>query len=138
MLRRKLFFHKGTHVSFFAGFPESSNTSFIVPIYLSYVGKPDHKELVYAMLDPQSDTIFILNETCERLGVDDIETSLRLSMVSAISQVIYLRKIEGLTVHGLRGTKVVKLPPAFNRQSIPVNKENIHIPDTAIKWPVWL
>ena len=41
-----------THVSFFAGVPEGSNTSFIVPVYLSHVGKPDHKERVYAMLDP--------------------------------------------------------------------------------------
>ena len=123
------------HVSFFAGVPEGSNTSFIVPVYLTHVSKPDHKELVYTMLDPQSDPTLILNETCARLGMDGIETSLRLSTMSAINQVIYPRKVEGLTVHGLRGSKVVKLPPAFSRQSVPVNKENISTPDTAIKWP---
>ena len=67
--------------------------------------------------------------------MDGVETSLRLSTMSAINQVIYPRKVEGLTVHGLRGNKVVKLPPAFSRQSVTVNKENIPTPDTAIKWP---
>ena len=67
--------------------------------------------------------------------MDGIETSLRPSTMSAINQAIYPRKVEGLTVHGLRGNKLVKLPPAFSTQLVPVNKENIPTPDTAIKWP---
>ena len=44
----------------------------ILPVYVSYTGK---EELVYALLDTQSDSTFISAETCTALGATGTDVS---------------------------------------------------------------
>ena len=48
----------------------SSSTSMIVPVWLSSSKRPEAEVLVYAILDTQSDSTFILKETCDELDAD--------------------------------------------------------------------
>ena len=38
-----------------------SKTSMILPVYILHPDNPDHEELIYAMLDHQSEIIFLLD-----------------------------------------------------------------------------
>ena len=52
--------------------PEVShtNTSMIVPVWLSTSSRPDKEVLVYAMLDNQSAATFVLDEVCSEVSVE--------------------------------------------------------------------
>ena len=43
-------------------------TSTIIPVWVSTTSEPESEVLVYALLDTQSNTIFILEETAETLN----------------------------------------------------------------------
>ena len=51
-----------------------TSTSMIVPVWLSTSSRPDKEVLVYAMLDNQSDAIFVLDEVCSELSADKTST----------------------------------------------------------------
>jgi hypothetical protein len=51
----------------------------ILPVYLSHEENPDKERLVYALLDTQSDTTFVLEETSKALGVTGQSVKLMLS-----------------------------------------------------------
>ena len=57
--------------------------SMVVPVCVSHIKSPNREELVYALLDSQSDTSFILDKTRQSLGVDGPEITLRLSRMLA-------------------------------------------------------
>lgn len=46
---------------------KGTHTSTIIPVWVSSTSEPEHEVLVYALLDTQSDTTFILKETAEAL-----------------------------------------------------------------------
>jgi hypothetical protein len=46
--------------------------SMVVPVYLSHCDSPDNERLVYALLDTQSDTTFILDRTYDALGMSGV------------------------------------------------------------------
>ena len=54
----------------------------ILPVYLSHADCPGTERLVYALLDSQSDTTFILEDTCSALGLTGVEVDLMLSMTA--------------------------------------------------------
>ena len=125
-----------SHVTHYArGIVEGTKTSMIVPVYVSVSGKPHREELTYAMLDPQSDTTFILDETCRRIGVSGAETSLKLSTMSSVEEIIHTTKITNLIVRGISSSEKIYLPPAYTRPSIPVHRSQIPTPGTARQWP---
>lgn len=67
----------------------SSNlTSTISPVWLSTTNDPDHEILLYALLDSQSDTTFILQEKADALYCDKRHVQLRLSTLSSRDTVI--------------------------------------------------
>ena len=81
----------------------------VVPVYLSHKDNPTHERLVYAMLDTQSDTTFIVEDTCASLGLSGVSVELSLSTMHAENKIIESRKDHGLTVRGVN----ISLPVNF-------------------------
>ena len=102
---------------------------------VSHSGGPDYERLVYALLDTQSDTTFILNDSCAALGVDGTAVQLSLSTMSASNQIIQSSIINGLHVRAYNGHSTIALPPTYTRDIIPTNREHIPTPSVAKRWP---
>ena len=69
--------HSG--VSFLSNSGICSKTSMVVLVYLSHEDNPTHERLVYAMLDTQSGTTFLLEDPCQSLGINGVSVELSLS-----------------------------------------------------------
>ncbi|XP_024119462.2 uncharacterized protein LOC112140681 [Oryzias melastigma] len=113
----------------------STLTSSILPVWVSSTNYPDKEILVYALLDSQSDTSFILDEVAQELETDKSKASLRLSTMSAKLTVIPCEKLLNLQVRGYQSKQRIALPPIFTREFIPANKLHIPTSETALKWP---
>ena len=111
-----------------------SKCSAIVPVYVSHCDDPSKEILVYALLDTQSDTTFILEKTCDELGVKGREVKLSLSTMYATDKLISSYKVKGLTVRGVREGPRISLPDTYSRNIIPANHEHIPTPDMARMW----
>ena len=60
----------------------------IVSVWLSSFKRPEEEVLVYAILDTQSDSTFILKETCDELDADKQPTKLPLKTITSQESVI--------------------------------------------------
>jgi len=78
----------------------SVTTPMIVPVWLSSLSKPDKEVLVYAILDMQSDAMFILKETCEELDAETEPTKLRLSTITNQGSLVDSKRVSRLQVRG--------------------------------------
>ena len=58
----------------------------IVPVWMSHDSKPG-ESLVYAMLDTQSGTTFLLKKTADDLNLPSTETTLELSTMTSENEV---------------------------------------------------
>ncbi|XP_054764160.2 uncharacterized protein LOC129270845 [Lytechinus pictus] len=109
----------------------SMKSSMIVPVWLSH--ESSHKErLVYALLDTQSDTSFILTQTKEAMGIRGIDMHLLLSTMTKANERIACEKVTGLKAKAYYNSeKVISLPPSYTRDFIPADRHHIPTPDTA-------
>lgn len=122
-------------VSHFSDLSGSSGSTMIVPVWLSHRDQPDVKTQVYAMLDTQSDTTFILDSTCKALGITGTNVTLSLSTMYAEKKMVDSRRIVGLEVSGLNCQDTISLPVVYTREIMPANREHIPTPETAETWP---
>ncbi|XP_032411399.1 uncharacterized protein LOC116714770 isoform X2 [Xiphophorus hellerii] len=113
----------------------STLTSSILPVWVSSKNDPDREVLVYALLDSQSDTSFILDEVAQDFDTNKSKVNLRLSTMSTKSTVIPCDKLVNLQVRGYKDEKKITLPPVYTREFIPVNRSHIPTSETALKWP---
>ena len=111
-------------------------SSLILPVWVSHIDTPGKEILTYALLDAQSDTTFVADNTCDTLGINGCETQLTLSTMSAQNQVIKSSRVDGLVVRVYNNASKVSLPVAFSRSAIPVNRFHIPNPETAQQWPI--
>ena len=112
-----------------------SKCSMIVPVYVSHNDHPDIERLVYALLDTQSDTSFILEKTCKAIGIKGNQVQLSLSTMHAQDKVIRSQKVKGLSVRGIDSHIKIPIPVAFTRDLMPANRGHIPTPDIAKLWP---
>ncbi|XP_061759356.1 uncharacterized protein arhgef25a isoform X5 [Nerophis ophidion] len=110
-------------------------TSTIVPVWLSTTSNPEKEILVYALLDSQSDTTFVLQEKADVLDTDKKNVQLKLSTLSSKDTVIPSQKLTGLQVRGFYSSKRIHLPVTYTREFIPVNLSHIPTPNAARAWP---
>lgn len=75
-------------------------TSTVIPVWLSTTSNPENEILIYALLDSQSDTTFVLQEKAETLNTQKEPVQLKLSTLSSRSTVIPSQKLTGLWVRG--------------------------------------
>ncbi|KAJ8001006.1 hypothetical protein DPEC_G00186330 [Dallia pectoralis] len=92
----------------------SSNTSKVIPVWVSSKNDPTAEKLVYALLDTQSDTTFIDQDVSDVLNVDKFPVKLKLTTMS--------------------GRDTVDLPVAYTKDCIPVNRSHIPTCETAKQW----
>ncbi|XP_053381690.1 uncharacterized protein LOC123559085 [Mercenaria mercenaria] len=113
----------------------NSKCSMVVPVFLSQHDNPNLERLVYAMLDTQSDTTFVLNDTCDALGLTGPKVTLILSTMSCKDTRVESARIGGLVVRGFDSSVKISLPDAFTREVIPANRSHIPTPEIAKHWP---
>ena len=124
-----------TRISHLNGTFEGNKSSMIVPVWLSHRERPNRERLVYALLDTQSDTTFILEDTCDALGLQGPKVQLLLSTMHSENQQVDSRKIEGLRVRGYDSSLEIPLPAAFTREIMPANRTHIPTAEMARSWP---
>ncbi len=73
-------------------------TSSIVHVYVSTTAEPRKEILVYALLDTQSDTTFILKDTAETLDTKMEPVKLKISTITSKTKVVSSHKLNGLQV----------------------------------------
>ena len=107
----------------------------IVPVYVSHCDSPDRERLVYALLDKQSGTTFVLEDTCKALGVSGTEVRLSLSTMYAANKVVTSLKVKGKRMRGINDGPRISLPHAYTGSIVPANHEHIPTSDIARMWP---
>ena len=110
-----------------------TKSSMIVPVYISQIENPDSERVVYAMLDTQSDSSFITEETATKLGIKG--KSVRLSTMTSKDEIVNSRKFKGLQVRGFNSQHRIKLPGMYSRTAIPVNRDHIPCAEMLDAWP---
>lgn len=114
---------------------DDTHTSSIIPVWVSSESEPEREVLVYAFLDTQSDTTFILKETACALHTKGKLVQLKLTTMSSRNTVVSCRKLSGLRVRGFYSNKTIFLPATYERDFIPANRDHIPTPETAKAWP---
>lgn len=122
------------HISFLTYAGSYSMSSMILPVHISHESCPEKEIVVYAMLDSQSDTTFILEDVCKSLGVSGVETSLLLSTMYAENKLVKGCRIKGLVVRGYNLSESISLPETYTRQIMPANRSHIPTTEMAKKW----
>ncbi|RXN17185.1 hypothetical protein ROHU_008098 [Labeo rohita] len=114
---------------------QSCITSMIVPVWVSVATDPDKEQLIYALLDTQSDSTFIDKETSYKLQVDTIPVKLKLTTMLGENIIVQSERVLGLRVRGYNSCVHIDLPPAYTKDCIPGNREHIPTHNTARSWP---
>ena len=107
--------------------------SLIVPVWLYHKKTPNHKIMVYALLDEQSHACFVKDSVLDEVVVDGPEVQLEISTVLA-RETVNMRKIAGLTVRGVNETSEITLPGTYAREVIPARHGHIPSTESALKW----
>ena len=110
-------------------------SSMILSVYVYHESCPEREHLVYALLDSQSDTTFVHENTCEALGLLGTEVNLILSTMYAENRLVTSRQVSGLKVRCYNGSVSLLLPDVYTRQIMPVNRDHIPTRELAEKWP---
>ena len=114
--------HVNTHKPGDGGFCDSH--SLIVPVWLYQRGYPEKKELVYALLDNQSDACFVTEGILQKLAISWPQVQLKLSTVLK-EDLVACQKINDLVVRGVNENQEVMLPKAYSRKDIPAKPGQI-------------
>ena len=109
-------------------------TSSVIPVYVSTMNEPENERLVYALLDTQSDTTFILRDTAESLNSKSEPVQLKISTITSKTKIVSSHKLKDLQVRGLNSEVRIKLPTTYTRNYIPANRSHIPTRRTAEKW----
>ena len=111
-----------------------SNTTNVVPVWVSVASNPEVEILVYALLDTQSDSTFIEETICERLSAPTDPVKLKLSTLLGKDVTVACKRARELRVRGYTSTRYISLPPTYTREFIPLDREHIPTCETAKRW----
>nr|XP_054606831.1 uncharacterized protein LOC129166991 [Nothobranchius furzeri] len=109
-------------------------TAAIIPVWLSYASQPVPEVLVYALLDSQSDTTFVLSDAADSLEAPKEQVKLKLSTMTSQTTTVRSQRVNNLRVRGFYSNKRINLPPAYTRDFIPANRAHIPTDKTAEAW----
>lgn len=107
-----------------------------VPVYISTEDEPSKETLIYALLDTQSDTTFITDETTKRLNAQAESTRLKISTMTS-STVVDSMKVKGLRIRGINSKQTISLPMTYTRSYIPMNRSHIPTPEDGLTYVTW-
>ncbi|XP_058509227.1 uncharacterized protein LOC131475275 [Solea solea] len=106
----------------------------IVPVWVSSISNPGMERLVYALLDTQSDTVFIEQEVNNSLQTETHPVRLKLTTMIGKDALIHSQRVSGLRVRGYYSNILIDLPPTYTKDCIPVNRTHIPTCETARHW----
>ena len=110
--------------------------SMIVSVWVSHCDRAESETLVYDLLDTESDTTLILDDTCDAIGTDRSVVYMFLSTMSANNHILEKsRKIRGLMVRGGDSPFKIPLPVAFSRETMTANSSYKPTPWIVNQWP---
>ena len=113
----------------------STQASAIVPVYVATPSDPSKEILIYALLDSQSDSSFLLEEVADVLDTSAERVKLKLSTMSSKGTVVHCIRLNSLQIRGLFSSKKITVPTVYTRDFIPANRTHIPVPETAKAWP---
>ena len=105
-------------------------TCSVVPVWLSHASKSSRKKLVYALLDSQSNSSFILDQSLDTFNVSSLDVNLSVSTMTGVHQQVSSRKCSGFKVQGYNSSEVIDLPVVYSRPVIPLDRSHIPRQDT--------
>ena len=89
---------------------------------------------MYALLDFQSDTTYVLSEVAEALEANKEQVKLKLSTMTSRTTVVSSQRVNNLQVRGFYSGKKISLPPVYTKEFIPANRAHILTNVTAKAW----
>ena len=110
-------------------------SAMIVPVWISAKDNPETEHLVYALLDTQSDTTFVLEETANALNSRYETAKLQLSTMSARDNLIICKRFKELEIRSFDKNVTIDLPDTYSRDFIPTDRSHIPTSSAADKWP---
>ena len=116
------------------GGSQTGSTSMIVPVWVSSAKNPSKEQLVYALLDTQSDSTFIDQEVSNELQADTYPVKLKLTTMLGKNMITTSERVSGLRVRGFNSCLHIDLPHSYTRDCIPANRDHIPTHDTAKQW----
>ena len=105
----------------------------ILPVWLYHRSKPEAAVQVHLVLDDQSDTCFITEETRKSLGLEGPEIPLKLGTMHSV-ETVSTQKLKGLVISSYDKSEDIELPKTYSRDQIPSSQELIPCPKTALKY----
>ncbi|XP_026012239.1 uncharacterized protein LOC113014739 [Astatotilapia calliptera] len=114
---------------------QSGSTSMIVPVWVSTTQSPSKEQLVYALLDTQSDNTFVSEEVTNQLQAASHPVKLKLTTMLGVHMTVKSQRVAGLRVRGYNSDVHIDLPPSYTKDYIPFNYDNIPTNETARQWP---
>ena len=112
----------------------ATNTSTVVPVWVSTLDRPDDEKLVYALLDTQSDTMFVSQEISDFLHWKSEPVRLKQTTMTSRDTIVHCQRVMGLSVRGHSSAMRISLPSAYTRHYIPVDRSHIPTNETAKCW----
>ena len=100
-------------------------SSMVVPVWLTHSSAPNRSRLVYALLDSQSDSSFILDQTLDSFSVNSVNVNLTVSTMVGSNQPVSSRKTSGFQIRGHNLSESIALPPLYSRPEIPHIRKHI-------------
>ena len=114
---------------------QGTSTTNVVPVWVSSRSNPKREELVYALLDTQSDSTFIDQDLCKRLCLQSEPTTIKITTLLNKNTLINCSRVIDVQVRGHSSNDFIDLPTAYTRDHIPVDKGHIPTSKTAEAWP---
>ena len=109
-------------------------SSMVVPVWLTHSSAPNRSRLVYALLDSQSDSSFILDRTLDSFAVESQSVNLTVSTMVGSNQSVPSRKTSGFQILGHNLSETVSLPSLYSRPEIPHIQNHIPSKEFCLKF----
>ena len=92
---------------------------------MTHSSAPNRSSLVYALLDSQSDSSYILDQTLNSFSVDSEKVNLTVSTMTGSNQSVSSRKISGFRIRGHNLVENISLHALYSRPEIPHIRNHI-------------
>lgn len=86
-----------------------ANTSLIVPVRVSSINNPGMEKLIYALLDTQSDTLFVDKEVSQSLQAKAHPVRLKLTTMIGKYELVLSKRVSGLCVATPQQSSLISL-----------------------------
>lgn len=90
---------------------QSCSMSMIVPVWVSSAKNPSKEQLVYALLDAQSDSTFINKEVSNELQAEAYPVKLKLTTMLGENMIMKSERVSELRARGYNSCIHINLPP---------------------------